>query len=139
MHPLSLALKLTFAPLISIRSSTFSGFSNIFFKNDSETTMLVCGMHGLFKPVFPLTTNKYPRQSASVYLACLSALSHVVVTIQTYCMTTSVFSPVDLGELIHLLLLNTHFSLFCGLIDIFKKLFHANTSEQLFNDFSFTS
>lgn len=34
-------------------------------------------MHGLFEPVFPLTTNKYPCQSVSVYLVCLSAAFHV--------------------------------------------------------------
>lgn len=60
----------------------------MFFQNDTETTMLVCGMHGLLKPVFPLTTNKYPRQSASAYLACLSALSHVFS-----CMSLSQYKP----------------------------------------------
>lgn len=46
-------------------------------KDDSETTTLVRGMHGLFEPVFPLTTNKSPCQSAGVYLARLSAIPHV--------------------------------------------------------------
>lgn len=73
------------------------------FKNDSETTTLVRGMHGLFEPVFPLTTNKYPCQSVSVYLACLSAVPHVfscvwLTYVTIYCKTTLVFSLYSLGE-----------------------------------------
>lgn len=51
-----------------------SGCFNVFLQNDGETTTLARGMHGLFEPVFPLTTNKYRCQSVSVYLACLSAM-----------------------------------------------------------------
>ena len=47
-------------------------------KDDSETTTLVRGMHGLFEPVFPLTTNKSPCQSTGVYLARLPAIPHVL-------------------------------------------------------------
>ncbi len=76
---LPLDSKLKFGALTSIISPTYTapGSVNVFLKNDSETATLVRGMLGLFEPVFPLTTNKYPCQSVSVYLACLSAIHHV--------------------------------------------------------------
>lgn len=43
----------------------------MFLENDSETTTLVCGIHGLLELVFPLSTNKYLCQSLCVYLSRL--------------------------------------------------------------------
>lgn len=50
--------------------------SRYFFKMMLEPPR-VCGIHGLFELVFPLTTNKYLCQSVSIYLACLSAITNV--------------------------------------------------------------
>lgn len=50
---------------------TISGSFNVFLEDDSETTTLVRGIHGLLELVFSLSINKYLCQSLCVYLSRL--------------------------------------------------------------------
>lgn len=138
-------LSLSPASIIPPTSSVSVSLS-VFLKDDSETATLVRGMRGLFEPVFPLTTNKYPCQSVGVYLACLSAISHVFfVCIVDICLHPNLLRCTAIRVFIlpglAVQTMSARFSILscCESINIFRKLLLMDSDKPQFLDHTVTA